>query len=191
VLEIRPDAPTRVAAERVTRDFNRRPVPRPVAVTAAVVVAQPTVRVVQKPAKTSSVAAKKPAKPAAKSAPKLEVVSVPASGRAAVVVAFARSALGRPYVYGASGPSSYDCSGLVVAAYRRIGVGLPHKASAFYGVGRAVSRAQLQPGDIIVMARGSHAGIYVGGGLMIHAPHPGARVEVAPIWSFSAARRVI
>jgi cell wall-associated NlpC family hydrolase len=80
---------------------------------------------------------------------------------------------------------------VVVAAYRRIGISLPHLASAFYGVGRSVSRSQLQPGDIIVMDGGGHAGIYIGNGLMIHAPKPGRSVEVAPIWSFSAARRLV
>lgn len=188
-----PDAAMR-AAERATRDFNRRPVPRTAVV--AVAGAQPAAPVTQaaKPAtkkpkvvkrKTSSVGTKP------KNTPKTESVSVPASGRAAVVVAFARAALGSPYVFGAAGPRAFDCSGLVMAAYRSIGIRLPHKASAFYGVGRAVPRSQLQPGDILIMAGGSHAGIYIGNGLMIHAPHPGARVEVAPIWSLSAARRMV
>lgn len=118
------------------------------------------------------------------------VVAVAAYGRAAEVVAFAWAQIGKPYVMNAAGPNSFDCSGLVLAAYLHVGIRLPHNAAAFYGVGRAVGRDQLQPGDIILMDNGGHAGIYVGNGMMVHAPHSGDHVRVAPIWHFSGARRL-
>lgn len=181
----------RPAQHRVDRPFIRRVTPP--AVEVAAVAVQPITR---KPAvgKVKPPVVKPAVAPAVKKAPAMRttvVVQVEASGSAAAVVAFVYSVVGRPYVYGAAGPEAFDCSGLVVAAYRRIGVSLPHKAAAFYTVGRAVPRSELRPGDIIVMAGGSHAGIYVGNGMMVHAPHPGARVELAPIWSFSAARRLV
>jgi len=114
------------------------------------------------------------------------------AGAAAAVIAFARAQLGKPYVYAAAGPGGYDCSGLVLAAYRTIGVRLPHKASAFFRVGRAVPVSQIQPGDILVMEGGGHAAIALGGGWMIHAPHAGDHVRVARIYQTpNAVRRLI
>jgi peptidoglycan DL-endopeptidase CwlO len=198
VALLAPPEPRDPAAERATRDFSRRPgrhfftdAVRAVAAIPPAPVAVPVVKVKSRPAVKSA----KPAKAGVKSVKQQTVevapVAVPESGRAAAVVSFVKSIVGRPYIYGAAGPSGYDCSGVIVAAYRRLGISLPHKASAFYGVGRAVPRSQLQPGDILIMSGGRHAGIYIGGGKMIHAPKPGRRVEIAPIWSFSAARRLV
>ncbi|WP_370092976.1 NlpC/P60 family protein [Streptacidiphilus sp. MAP12-20] len=108
--------------------------------------------------------------------------SVPVSGRAAVAVAFARAQLGKPYVWGATGPGSYDCSGLIQAAWAAAGVGLPRTTYEQINAGRRVSTADLQPGDLVFYYSGvSHVGMYVGGGMIIHAPHPGASVEYAPV----------
>jgi cell wall-associated NlpC family hydrolase len=110
------------------------------------------------------------------------------SGAAARAVAFARSQLGKPYVWGASGPSSYDCSGLVMAAYRRAGVWLPRVSRAQWHAGPRVGLGSLAPGDLVFFAHNTgdpgsihHVGMYVGGGAMVEAPYSGARVRVASI----------
>ncbi|MFF5918101.1 NlpC/P60 family protein [Streptomyces flavochromogenes] len=115
------------------------------------------------------------------------------NGRAAEAVSFARAQLGKPYVWGATGPSAYDCSGLTQAAWRAAGVSLPRTTYTQINAGRRVSRSQLAPGDLIFFYSGiSHVGLYIGGGQMIHAPRPGAPVRVAPIdeMPFAGATRV-
>ncbi|MFI1257191.1 NlpC/P60 family protein [Streptomyces netropsis] len=102
--------------------------------------------------------------------------------RAARAVAFAYSALGKPYVWGATGPSGFDCSGLTQAAWRSAGVSLPRTTYTQINAGQRITRSQLAPGDLVFFYSGvSHVGLYVGGGKMIHAPHPGAPVRVAPV----------
>ena len=99
------------------------------------------------------------------------------SGRGSSAVAFASAQVGKPYVYGASGPSAYDCSGLTSAAWAQAGVSLPHSAAAQYGVTSRVDAGSLQPGDLVFFYSGiSHVGIYVGGGMMVHASNPGTGV---------------
>lgn len=112
-------------------------------------------------------------------------VSVSVSGRGGAAVAAAESVLGRPYVWGASGPSSFDCSGLTMWAWAHAGVGLSHSSSAQYGSGAQVSQSALQPGDLLFFYSPiSHVGMYIGGGQMIHAPHTGDVVRIAtPMWS--------
>jgi cell wall-associated NlpC family hydrolase len=128
-----------------------------------------------------------------RAAPKRLVAPVsvaPASGSVAVVLAFLERQLGKPYRYGAVGPGAFDCSGLLVAAWAQVGVHLPHKAAAIGGLGRRVGRGELQPGDVVIMSGGGHAGVYVGSGLIVHAPHSGDHVRVAPIWAYSWAVRL-
>jgi cell wall-associated NlpC family hydrolase len=97
-------------------------------------------------------------------------------------IAFARDQLGDPYVWGATGPDSWDCSGLTQAAYRAAGVTLPRTTGEQVNVGSRVSESNLQPGDLIFFySDHSHVGIYIGGGEMIHAPHTGTVVKIAPI----------
>ncbi|OMI33378.1 C40 family peptidase [Streptomyces sparsogenes] len=104
------------------------------------------------------------------------------SGRAARAVSYAYGALGKPYVWGATGPYGYDCSGLTQAAWRAAGVALPRTTYTQINAGRRVSRAELAPGDLVFFYSGvSHVGLYIGDGRMIHAPRPGAPVRVAPI----------
>ncbi|WP_208639693.1 NlpC/P60 family protein [Streptomyces tricolor] len=120
--------------------------------------------------------------------------SVPApTTRAAAAVAYAYSKLGSPYVWGATGPNAFDCSGLVLAAYRSAGISLPRTTYGQIGAGRRVSRAELRPGDLVFFYSGiSHVGIYVGNGRMIHAPNPSAPVRLAPVdqMPFAGATRV-
>ncbi|WP_327289150.1 C40 family peptidase [Streptomyces sp. NBC_01198] len=128
-----------------------------------------------------------------KSSPASYSYSGPASGRAAAAIKFALAQRGKPYVYGATGPGSYDCSGLTQAAYGAAGVKLGRTTYDQDKDGVAVSKADLQPGDLVFFYSGlSHVGIYLGNGQIVHAPHTGAFVEVAPLsWMpFAAARRV-
>ncbi|GGJ93353.1 hypothetical protein GCM10011583_25980 [Streptomyces camponoticapitis] len=104
------------------------------------------------------------------------------NGRAAAAIAYARGALGKPYVWGATGPDGFDCSGLTQAAWRAAGVSLPRTTYTQINAGRKIARSQLAPGDLVFFYSGiSHVGLYVGGGQMIHAPRPGAGVRMAPI----------
>jgi cell wall-associated NlpC family hydrolase len=97
----------------------------------------------------------------------------------------ARRQLGKPYAYGSAGPGTFDCSGLTMFVWSHAGVELPHNAAAQYDSIRHVAMKDLRPGDLVFSGRGGigHVGIYIGGGRMIHAPHSGARVEVAPLRS--------
>jgi cell wall-associated NlpC family hydrolase len=112
-----------------------------------------------------------------------------AAGRLSAVVAYGRSQLGDPYVYGGAGPGGWDCSGLTKAAYARIGVDLPHKAAEQARRGVAVARSRARPGDLVVWGS-HHVGIYVGAGRVLHAPRPGETVRVAPLWGSPTFRRV-
>src|SRR4051812_17949111 len=127
-------------------------------------------------------------------APSAPSAPVAASGVGATVVNKAMAQLGKPYVWAAAGPGSFDCSGLVQFAYAAAGISLPHSSSAQARVGTAVSRAQLQPGDIIAFySPVSHVGIYIGNGQMVHAPTSGDVVKVTSIdymGSITAMRHV-
>ncbi|MGC4949778.1 NlpC/P60 family protein [Streptomyces sp. DT224] len=115
------------------------------------------------------------------------------NARAAQAVAFAYSALGKPYVWGATGPHSFDCSGLTQAAWRAAGVSLPRTTYTQINAGQRIPRSQLAPGDLVFFYSGvSHVGLYIGNGRMIHAPRPGAPVRIAPIdeMPFAGATRV-
>ncbi|MEU3733942.1 NlpC/P60 family protein [Streptomyces sp. NPDC033538] len=116
------------------------------------------------------------------------------NSRAAAAVAYAHQKLGSPYVWGATGPDAFDCSGLIQAAYRAAGVSLPRTTYAQIDTGRRVSRSELRPGDLVFFYPGiSHVGIYIGDGRMIHAPNPSAPVRVAPLdeMPFAGATRVV
>jgi cell wall-associated NlpC family hydrolase len=135
---------------------------------------------------SSSSAAAAPAAPAA--------AAPAAGGAAATAVRTALAQQGKPYVWAAAGPSSFDCSGLVQYAYAAAGISLPHSSSAQARMGTAVTRAQLQPGDLIAFySPVSHIGIYIGNGQMVHAPTSGDVVKVASIdvmGSITAMRRL-
>jgi cell wall-associated NlpC family hydrolase len=89
---------------------------------------------------------------------------------------------GDPYVWGAAGPSAFDCSGLVVWAYAQEGIALPHFTGDLWNSGVHVTRADLEPGDLVFFfADISHVGIYIGNGMMIDAPDFGQTVQVQPI----------
>jgi cell wall-associated NlpC family hydrolase len=90
---------------------------------------------------------------------------------------------GKPYVWGAAGPDSYDCSGLIVWAFAQEGISLPHYTGDLWNAGMHVSRADLEPGDLVFFfADLSHVGMYVGNGLMLAAPSTGQVVQVQPVF---------
>jgi len=97
----------------------------------------------------------------------------------------ARSHIGAPYRWGATGPGAFDCSGLVQYAWRKAGVKLPRTTWSMRGaVRKKVSWNALQPGDLVFTSGGGHVGIYVGHGKMVHAPHSGTRVRIDSLDSY-------
>ena len=106
------------------------------------------------------------------------------SDRAAGAVRFALAQVGKRYVYAGTGPSSYDCSGLTMAAYRSVGVYLPHQSGAQFGSGRRVSTSELRPGDLVFYYSPiHHVGIYIGGGRIVHAANPSSGVRIDGLYS--------
>ena len=113
-----------------------------------------------------------------------------ASGNA--IVSYAYNFIGTPYVYGATGPDTFDCSGFTSYVYANAaGINITRTTYSQMGVGTPVSYDQLQPGDLVFTYGGDHVGIYVGGGQYIHAPQPGDSVKVGNVTSFYCARRVL
>jgi cell wall-associated NlpC family hydrolase len=107
---------------------------------------------------------------------------VAGSQAAQIAVDTAMAQRGKPYVWAAAGPGSFDCSGLVMYAYAAAGVSLPHSSRMQAGIGQSVSRDQLQPGDLVFFYSPiSHVGIYIGNGQMVHAPTSGDVVKVSSI----------
>jgi len=168
------------------------PAVTPPAVTPAPAVTPPAVTApaVTAPAVTApavrSPSAPAPVAPASAGA----VTSGSGAGYAALQAALSK--LGSPYEYGAAGPGSFDCSGLVQWAYKQAGVTVPRTSQAQAGVGTPVAQQDLQPGDIVAFYGGGHVGIDAGNGNVIHAPDYGQPVKVAPMryMDFTNARRV-
>ncbi|MGH3232961.1 MAG: C40 family peptidase, partial [Streptosporangiaceae bacterium] len=115
--------------------------------------------------------------------PNISVPTANTVGAQALQAAITRA--GDPYVWGAAGPSAFDCSGLVVWAYAQEGIALPHYTGSLWNSGVHVARNDLEPGDLVFFfADISHVGIYVGDGMMIDAPDFGVPVHVEPVyWS--------
>ena len=108
--------------------------------------------------------------------------NVPAA-RYSQVVPIALQYLGVPYVWGGSSPSTgFDCSGFIMYVFAQIGVYLPHHAASQFAYGTPVSREQLEPGDLVFFDGLGHAGIYIGGGQFVHAPHTGDVVKISSIY---------
>ena len=120
------------------------------------------------------------------------VVASSAAAQAAVNTALAQ--VGDPYVYGAGGPNAFDCSGLTQYAFSAAGVSLPHSSRSQSGMGQAVSRSELQPGDLLFYySPTSHVAMYIGNGQMVHASTSGKPVMVVNFDSmggFTHARRI-
>lgn len=136
----------------------------------------------------ASVAASKPSSPNRGGG---NAGSAPASASASAVINYAYNFRGAPYVYGATGPSSFDCSGFTSYVFRHFGISLGRTTYEQRYAGTSVSWGNLQPGDLVLTNGYGHVGIYVGNGQMIHAPRTGDVVKVGPIYGFVEGRRVL
>jgi peptidoglycan DL-endopeptidase CwlO len=115
-------------------------------------------------------------------APATTPAAAPASGRAAAAVAYALSKVGDAYVYGAAGPSAFDCSGLTMMAWQQAGISLPHSSSAQMSSGTPVSESELQPGDLVFYySPVSHVGMYIGHGEIVNAENPSVGVKITGV----------
>ena len=104
----------------------------------------------------------------------------PSSTLGGQAVAIAEQYLGVPYVWGGASPDGFDCSGLVMYVYAQLGVSLPHNALAQYlAPSRTCPTSDLEPGDLVFFYGFGHVGIYIGGGMIIHAPHTGTVVQIS------------
>jgi cell wall-associated NlpC family hydrolase len=123
--------------------------------------------------------------------PKVTIPTANTVGAQALQAAISR--LGYPYIWGAAGPTSFDCSGLMMWAYQQVGISLPHFTVSQYNSGVHVSRNDLEPGDLVFFFPNiSHVGMYIGNGMMIDAPNFGEDVKVQPIYwnAFVGAVRI-
>ncbi len=122
-------------------------------------------------------------------------ISIPTANTiGAEALRYALTRRGDPYVWGAAGPSAFDCSGLVMWAYAQVGISLPHYTVDQFNMGVHVSQSQLQPGDLVFFYAGiQHVGLYIGNGLMVDAPDFGQVVKVEPVmWSvYVGAVRIV
>ena len=101
------------------------------------------------------------------------------------IVADGLKYVGVPYVYGGSTPAGFDCSGFVMFLYSHVGIHLAHNARIQGQSGTVISRANARPGDLVVLADGSHDGIYMGNNQIMDAPKPGGFVSVRTLWTTS------
>ena len=121
------------------------------------------------------------------------------SGRGSIALRFSIKQMGDRYVYGAAGPTLWDCSGLTMRAFGTAGVSLPHSAAAQARYGKSIPLNQLKPGDLVFFGRNryiSHVGIFISKGRMVNAPKPGSRVKIMTFspnfgsLSYYGARRI-
>ncbi|MER7440496.1 C40 family peptidase [Micromonospora avicenniae] len=129
--------------------------------------------------------------PAARPDPDRQAPAV--SGRAGVAVRYAYGAIGKPYVWGGSGPNGYDCSGLTSAAWRAAGKSLPHNARMQWGAVAHIGRGELRPGDLVFYRGLGHVALFVGDGQVIDAPSAGRNVlkrgmNMMPIHGYGRVR---
>ncbi|HET6964514.1 MAG TPA: NlpC/P60 family protein [Acidimicrobiales bacterium] len=134
---------------------------------------------------------------ASQPAPQASTVSVnysppPVGSGASGAVQAAESRVGDWYQWGASGPNTFDCSGLVMWAYEQVGISLPHYSGAQYNDTTHIPMSDLQPGDLVFFSDpGEHVAMYVGGGNIVEAAHTGTQVHIVPMYSgFTLAGRV-
>ncbi|HTK67068.1 MAG TPA: NlpC/P60 family protein [Pseudonocardia sp.] len=120
--------------------------------------------------------------------------SAPGAMMRATAMNAALSKIGVPYVWGAAGPKAFDCSGLVLWAFKKVGISLPHSSAAQSRIGTPVSKSQLRPGDLVFFySPVSHVAMYIGNGMVVHASEAGQPVKVTPLsraGTFHNARRL-
>ncbi|MFC5065145.1 C40 family peptidase [Actinomycetospora atypica] len=161
----------------------RAPVVTPVVASAPVAKAAP---VTKEPARKAATPTRAKAK--AKAVPTKAAAPAAAAGLGSLgtrIVSKAASFEGTPYVYGATGPSSFDCSGLTSYVFKKMGISIPRTAQQQYDAAQHLSRSQAQPGDLIFMGSPSniyHVAIYAGNGKIWTAPEPGESVKLGNLW---------
>lgn len=134
-----------------------------------------------------------PVAPAAAGIPLAPAAPARPSPAATAALSIALSKIGAPYRYGAAGPNAFDCSGLVTWSFAQAGVSLPRTSRALSGVGTPVSRADLQPGDLVFYYRPiSHVAIYIGDGKVVHASNRKSPVKISNLSeaNLTTARRL-
>jgi cell wall-associated NlpC family hydrolase len=139
----------------------------------------------------SAARAQVPAAAPAPAAPPVKIAPPPSHG--AIALAAAMGVKGTPYVWGGTTTRGFDCSGLMLWSFKKAGISLPRTSSAQSTVGQPVSRANLQPGDLVFFySQVSHVGIYVGNGMVLHSPQSGDVVKISPLarMPFHNARRI-
>jgi cell wall-associated NlpC family hydrolase len=99
----------------------------------------------------------------------------------AQVFSVAQQYIGTPYVYGGASPAGFDCSGYVMYVYAQFGINLPHSVSGQAAMGKRISIADAQPGDVVIMS--GHDGFYAGNGNIMDAPDSGRSISIRPIWT--------
>ena len=127
-------------------------------------------------------------------APTQAPAPVPVSGKAGAAAGIAMGQMGVRYTYGGASPATgFDCSGLVMWAYAQVGISLPHPTTAQWAATQPISMSQLQVGDLVFFYGLGHVGIYIGGGMVVHAPHTGdvVRTEAIANMPVDGARRVV
>ncbi|CAB4857699.1 MAG: hypothetical protein F2793_00215 [Actinobacteria bacterium] len=125
----------------------------------------------------------RPSRPSGPSGPSAGGGGYSGGGRAAAAVRYALAQVGDRYVAAATGPSSFDCSGLTMSAWRQAGISLPHYSYSQYRATRRIPLSQAQPGDLVFYFGGSvhHVGMYIGNGKMVHAANPGDGVIISDV----------
>jgi cell wall-associated NlpC family hydrolase len=139
----------------------------------------------------SAARAQVPAAAPAPAAPPVKIAPPPSHG--SIALAAAMGVKGTPYVWGGTTTRGFDCSGLMLWSFKKAGISLPRTSSAQSTVGQPVSRANLQPGDLVFFySQVSHVGIYVGNGMVLHSPQSGDVVKISPLarMPFHNARRI-
>lgn len=114
----------------------------------------------------------------------------PQPSKIEIVIAYALAQVGDRYTWGAAGPNAFDCSGLVLMAFKQIGISLPHFTGTMLSRGTRVSKAAMQRGDIVFPSSG-HVAIYLGNGQMVAASSGAGKVRVQSVYGFYAARRLV
>ena len=109
---------------------------------------------------------------------------------ASTLVKYAKQFIGVPYIYGGTTPKGFDCSGLVQYVYRHFGINITRTTKTQINDGREVGRNELKPGDLVFPSK-DHVTLYIGNEKLLHAPQPGEKVKISPVWAFWRARRIL